>query len=144
MIRNVGEGGQEGLELGGPGAGGGGGGGGWAGGGGRLSNMRHQLNHNGKLHTWRTSSVDYCPGKQLPLTDLESNISVSGSSELNGVTRRCQSLRLGPRDISERLKLNNNAPDSSHGDNSSADQETKLLMETQVIEKSLLVAEIHH
>ena len=134
--RNVGEGGgQEGLELGGP-RGGGGGGGGWAGAGGRLSNMRNQLNHNGKLNTWRTSSVDYCPGKTpLSTTKLGANITrslpVSGSSELNGVTRRCQSLRLGPRDISERLKLNNKT-ESSNRDSTPVDQETKLLMENQV------------
>ena len=60
VVRNVGEGGQEGLELAGPGGGGGGGGGrvDWAVGGGRVPNMRP----NGSLNTWRTSSVDYCPG----------------------------------------------------------------------------------
>ena len=121
------------MELAGPGGGGGGGGGrgrgDWLVSGRRVPNMRPEVGHNGKLHTWRTSSVDYCPGMtshSSPQT-VEVVLSVSVSSELNGVSRRCQSLRLGPRDIS----MNNNS-DSLKLTGDLPDQETKLLMETQV------------
>ena len=59
---------------------------------------------------------------------------------MNGVARRCQSLRLVPRDIgvnnnghySYQGYRNNNNTDTKVNDNSIADTETKLLMDNQV------------
>lgn len=60
-------GGQETLEL-SRGLGGGRGGAEVAGGQGQppLSGHLPNMRHNGKLHNYRTSSVDYCPGLWLP------------------------------------------------------------------------------
>ena len=84
----------------------------------------------GEPPVWTTAQVAGLQQTEIKISPEVSQ--VSGSSELNGVTRRCQSLRLGPRDISDRLKLNNNTDSQSNRDNTASDQETKLLMENQV------------
>ena len=84
----------------------------------------------GEHPVWITAQVAVLQRAEIKISPEVSQ--VSGSSELNGVTRRCQSLRLGPRDISDRLKLNNNTDSQSNRDNTASDQETKLLMENQV------------
>ena len=58
-------GGQETLEL-SRGLGGGRGGAEVPGGQGQPSGHIPNMRHNGKLHNYRTSSVDYCPGLWLP------------------------------------------------------------------------------
>ena len=58
---------------------------------------------------------------------------VLGAVEINGMARRCQSLRLGPRDFVN-MNNNNKLPnlDTKVTDNNTGDHETKLLMDNQV------------
>ena len=68
----------------------------------------------------------------VPIMKTES---FSGAVEINGMARRCQSLRLGPRDFVN-MNNNNKLPNLDNNtkvtDNNTGDHETKLLMDNQV------------
>ena len=71
-------------------------------------------------------------GYRLPIMKTESFL---GAVEINGMARRCQSLRLGPRDFVN-MNNNNKLPNLDNNtkvtDNNTGDHETKLLMDNQV------------
>ena len=86
--------------------------------------------------------MDYCPvpgpgHKVLPVdaVPIMKTELFLGAVEINGMARRCQSLRLGPRDFVN-MNNNNKLPNLDNNtkvtDNNTGDHETKLLMDNQV------------